>query len=187
MYSLCEVIVGGRYGLTPKEKSIIDRCLKLTYHKYLQTFSKDDIPTLIDFYEQLKQQEDPEAIEIATALELYVKGNLSVFANKTNINIDNRLVCFDIKDLGKLKTMGMLIVLDQIWNRITLNRGKGKRTWIYIDEIYLLFANEYSALSYTNCTNGPENGEGFQQESPKTSRICLNQTLHERCFLTPCS
>ncbi|MEC0182331.1 ATP-binding protein [Paenibacillus peoriae] len=144
--SLCEVIVGGRYGLTPKEKSIIDRCLKLTYHKYLQTFSKDDIPTLIDFYEQLKQQEDPEAIEIATALELYVKGNLSVFANKTNINIDNRLVCFDIKDLGKqLKTMGMLIVLDQIWNRITLNRGKGKRTWIYIDEIYLLFANEYSA------------------------------------------
>lgn len=144
--SLCEVIVGGRYGLTPREKSIIDRCLKLTYHKYLQTFSKDDIPTLIDFYEQLKIQEDPEAIEIATALELYVKGNLSVFANKTNINIDNRLVCFDIKDLGKqLKTMGMLIVLDQIWNRITLNRGKGKRTWIYIDEIYLLFANEYSA------------------------------------------
>ncbi|MMZ48194.1 AAA-like domain protein [compost metagenome] len=144
--SLCEVIVGGRYGLTPREKSIIDRCLKLTYHKYLQTFSKDDIPTLIDFYEQLKLQEDPEAIEIATALELYVKGNLSVFANKTNINIDNRLVCFDIKDLGKqLKTMGMLIVLDQIWNRITLNRGKGKRTWIYIDEIYLLFANEYSA------------------------------------------
>ncbi|MHA7584586.1 VirB4-like conjugal transfer ATPase, CD1110 family [Paenibacillus vandeheii] len=144
--SLCEVIVGGRYGLTPKEKSIIDRCLKLTYHKYLQTFAKDDIPTLIDFYEQLKLQEDPEAIEIATALELYVKGNLSVFANKTNINIDNRLVCFDIKDLGKqLKTMGMLIVLDQIWNRITLNRGKGKRTWIYIDEIYLLFANEYSA------------------------------------------
>lgn len=144
--SLCEVIVGGRYGLTPREKSIIDRCLKLTYHQYLQTFSKDDIPTLIDFYEQLKLQEDPEAIEIATALELYVKGNLSVFANKTNINIDNRLVCFDIKDLGKqLKTMGMLIVLDQIWNRITLNRGKGKRTWIYIDEIYLLFANEYSA------------------------------------------
>ncbi|MEK4433105.1 ATP-binding protein [Paenibacillus sp. FSL M7-0802] len=144
--SLCEVIVGGRYGLTPKEKSIIDRCLKLTYHKYLQTFSKEDIPTLIDFYEQLKLQEDPEAIEIATALELYVKGNLSVFANKTNINIDNRLVCFDIKDLGKqLKTMGMLIVLDQVWNRITLNRGKGKRTWIYIDEIYLLFANEYSA------------------------------------------
>ncbi|OMD35657.1 VirB4-like conjugal transfer ATPase, CD1110 family [Paenibacillus odorifer] len=144
--SLCEVIVGGRYGLSPKEKSIIDRCLKLTYHTYLQTFDPKDIPTLIDFYEQLQKQEDLEAIEIATALELYVKGNLSVFANKTNININNRLVCYDIKDLGKqLKTMGMLIVLDQVWNRITENRGKGKRTWIYIDEIYLLFTNEYSA------------------------------------------
>ncbi|WP_433946994.1 VirB4-like conjugal transfer ATPase, CD1110 family [Paenibacillus sp. SN-8-1] len=144
--SLCEVIVGGRYGLSPREKSIIDRCLKLTYREYLMTFDKNDIPTLIDFYEQLRQQEDPEALEIATALELYVKGNLSVFSNKTNINIDNRLVCFDIKDLGKqLKTMGMLIVLDQIWNRITVNRSKGKHTWIYIDEIYLLFTNEYSA------------------------------------------
>ncbi|WP_017815225.1 VirB4-like conjugal transfer ATPase, CD1110 family [Paenibacillus shenyangensis] len=144
--SLCEVIVGGRYGLSPKEKSIIDRCLKLTYHEYLKSFDKKDIPTLIDFYEKLKEQEDPEAMEIATALELYVKGNLSVFANKTNININNRLVCFDIKDLGKqLKTMGMLIVLDQVWNRITMNRSKGKNTWIYIDEIYLLFTNEYSA------------------------------------------
>lgn len=144
--SLCEVIVGGRYGLSPREKSIIDRCLKLTYHNYLQTFDPNDVPTLYDFYEQLKAQDDEEAIQIATALELYVKGNLSVFSNKTNININNRFVCFDIKDLGKqLKTMGMLIVLDQVWNRITLNRSKGKRTWIYLDEIYLLFANEYSA------------------------------------------
>lgn len=144
--SLCEVIVGGRYGLSPREKSIIDRCLKLTYHNYLQTFSQQDVPTLYDFYEQLKAQDDDEANQLAIALELYVKGNLSVFSNKTNININNRFVCFDIKDLGKqLKTMGMLIVLDQVWNRITLNRSKGKRTWIYLDEIYLLFANEYSA------------------------------------------
>lgn len=144
--SLCEVIVGGRYGLSPREKSIIDRCLKLTYHNYLQTFNQEDVPTLYDFYEQLKAQDDDEANQLAIALELYVKGNLSVFSNKTNININNRFVCFDIKDLGKqLKTMGMLIVLDQVWNRITLNRSKGKRTWIYMDEIYLLFANEYSA------------------------------------------
>lgn len=144
--SLCEVIVGGRYGLSPREKSIIDRCLKLTYHNYLQTFNQEDVPTLYDFYEQLKAQDDDEANQLAIALELYVKGNLSVFSNKTNININNRFVCFDIKDLGKqLKTMGMLIVLDQVWNRITLNRSKGKRTWIYLDEIYLLFANEYSA------------------------------------------
>lgn len=144
--SLCEVIVGGRDGLTPKEKSIIDRCLKITYREYMQDFDPDKIPTLKDFYEILIRQKEPEAENLATSLELYITGNLSVFANKTNIDINNRLVCFDIKDLGKqLKTMGMLIVLDAVWNRITVNRNKGKRTWIYMDEIYLLFANEYSA------------------------------------------
>lgn len=144
--SLCEVIVGGREGLSPKEKSIIDRCLKRTYGDYLIDFDKNKVPTLLDFYNVLIQQPEVEAQNIATALELYVTGNLSVFSNRTNIDIHNRLVCFDIKDLGKqLKTMGMLIVLDQVWNRITYNRGKGKRTWIYMDEIYLLFANEYSA------------------------------------------
>ena len=144
--SLCEVIVGGRDGLTPKEKSIVDRCLRLSYSEYMQDFDQKKIPTLRDFYEIMIRQEETEAISLATALELYTTGNLSVFANKTNININNRLVCFDIKDLGKqLKTMGMLIVLDAIWNRITVNRDKGKRTWIYMDEIYLLFANEYSA------------------------------------------
>ncbi|MDD2402313.1 MAG: ATP-binding protein [Clostridia bacterium] len=144
--SLCEVIVGGRDGLSPKEKSIIDRCLKMTYREYMQDFDIEKIPTLKDFYEILKRQKEAEAENLATALELYTTGNLSVFSNKTNININNRLICYDIKDLGKqLKTMGMLIVLDAIWNRITQNRNKGKRTWLYMDEIYLLFANEYSA------------------------------------------
>ncbi|MGI6144758.1 MAG: VirB4-like conjugal transfer ATPase, CD1110 family [Peptococcia bacterium] len=144
--SLCEVIVGGREGLNPKEKSIIDRCLKLTYKEYLQDFDPEKIPTLKDFYEIMRRQKELEAENLATALELYTTGNLSVFANKTNINVNNRLICYDIKDLGKqLKTMGMLIVLDAIWNRITFNRDKGKRTWLYMDEIYLLFANEYSA------------------------------------------
>lgn len=144
--SLCEVIVGGREGLTPKEKSIIDRCLKLTYKEYLQEFDPEKIPTLKDFYEVMRRQKEVEAEGLATALELYTTGNLSVFANKTNIDVENRLVCYDIKDLGKqLKTMGMLIVLDAIWNRITANRDKGRRTWLYMDEIYLLFANDYSA------------------------------------------
>lgn len=144
--SLCEVIVGGRNGLSPKEKSIIDRCLMRTYGKYLQDFNPENIPTLLDFYNVVKEQKEVEAENIATALELYTTGNLSVFSNKTNIDIHNRFVSFDIKDLGKqLKTMGMLIVLDQVWNRITINRNKGKRTWIYMDEIYLLFQNEYSA------------------------------------------
>lgn len=144
--SLCEVIIGGREGLTAKEKSIIDRCLKITYREYMQDFDPDKIPTLKEFYEILIRQKEPEAENLATSLELYITGNLSVFSNKTNIDIHNRLVCYDIKDLGKqLKTLGMLIVLDAVWNRITVNRNKGKRTWIYMDEIYLLFTNEYSA------------------------------------------
>ncbi|MFQ6848590.1 MAG: VirB4-like conjugal transfer ATPase, CD1110 family, partial [Clostridium perfringens] len=86
------------------------------------------------------------AKDLAVALELYTKGSLSIFANKTNVNTNSRFIIYDIKDLGKqLKTMGMLIVLDAVWNRITKNRAEGRRTWIYMDEIYLLFANEYSA------------------------------------------
>lgn len=144
--SLCEVILGGRTGLNAREKSIIDRSMKKVYQEYLKEFDKEKIPTLKDFHKVIKEQNEIEAQDIATALELYALGNQSVFANKTNIDIQNRLVCFDIKDLGKqLKTMGMLIVLDAIWNRITTNREKGVRTWIYMDEIYLLFSNEYSA------------------------------------------
>ena len=146
LLSLFEVIIGGKNGLTGKEKSILDRCVRFTYQEYMQNFDKDLTPTLKDFYEVLKKQKEPDAQGLATALELYAVGNLSVFSNKTNININNRIVCYDIKDLGKqLKTMGMLITLDAIWNRITENRKKGKHTWVYIDEMYLLFANEYSA------------------------------------------
>lgn len=144
--SFCEVILGGKSGLSAKEKSILDRCVRLTYQDYMQNFDEKLLPTLIDFYETVKKQKEPEAEGLSVALELYATGNLSVFSHKTNIDINNRLVCFDIKDLGKqLKTMGMLIVLDQVWNRITENRKKGKHTWIYLDEIYLLFTNEYSA------------------------------------------
>ena len=100
----------------------------------------------MDFYENLKAQPEKEAQGLALSFELYIKGNLNVFAHRTNVNTTNRVVSYDIKDLGKqLKTLGMLIVLDYVWNRITENRAKGKRTWIYMDEIYLLFANEYSA------------------------------------------
>lgn len=144
--SICDLIIGGRDGLGPREKSIIDRTLRKVYAKYLQTQDKNDMPTLNDFYNLLKEQDNKEAEEIALALELYVTGSLSVFSGQTNINVNNRFVVYDTKDLGKqLKTMGLLIVLDQIWNRITQNRAIGKRTWIYIDEIYLLFNNEYSA------------------------------------------
>jgi len=146
LLSLFETIIGGKEGLSAKEKSILGRCVSITYQDYMQTFNKESTPTLKDFYEVLKAQKEPEAEGLATALELYAVGNLSVFSKKTNIDINNRIVCFDIKDLGKqLKPMGMLITLDAIWNRIVENRKKGKHTWIYVDEMYLLFNNEYSA------------------------------------------
>jgi len=144
--SLCELLVGGRNGLTAAQKTVIDRACRMTYQPYFANPRKNPVPTLKDFYRVLTAQPEKEAISIALSLELYIEGSLSVFANPTNIDTNNRFIVFDIRDLGKqLKTMGMLIVLDQIWNRITQNRALGKRTWIYIDEIYLLFQNEYSA------------------------------------------
>ena len=146
LLSLFETIIGGKEGLSAREKSILGRCVSITYQEYMQSFDKRLTPTLKDFYEVLKKQKETEAEGLATALELYAVGNLSVFSRKSNIDINNRIVCFDIKDLGKqLKPMGMLITLDAIWNRIVENRKKGKHTWIYVDEMYLLFNNEYSA------------------------------------------
>ena len=143
--SFCESLVG-KQGLTSKERGIIDRCLTKTYHAYMQDYDVKKTPTLMEFYKNLKAQPEKEAQGLALSFELYIKGNLNIFAHQTNVNTNNRVISYDIKDLGKqLKTVGMLIVLDYVWNRITKNRAMGKRTWIYMDEIYLLFANEYSA------------------------------------------
>ncbi len=144
--SLCENIIGDKGGLSHKAKSILGRCVKLSYQDYLKDFNKDLIPTFKTFYNILKNQPEPEAKDLALELEIYVEGNLSVFSNKTNIDVKNRLICFDTKDLGKqLKSMGLLVTLDAVWNRLTVNRFKGKYTWIDLDEIYLLFTNEYSS------------------------------------------
>lgn len=145
--SLCELLVGGRGGITAKERSIIDRSISLTYAAHFNNPKNVPVPTLLDFHKVLSSQPEPEAQNIALALEIYTKGSLSVFSKPTNIEIENkRFVIYDIKDLGKqLRSLGMLVTLDQIWVRITENRKLGKRTWLYIDEIYLLFANEYSA------------------------------------------
>lgn len=143
--SLCEISIGGRYGLSSAHKTVIDRTVLLTYEEYFSNSNKIEPPTFKTFFNKLMEQPEPEAKEIALALEIYIKGSLSVFSHQTNININNRFVVFDTKDLGKqLNTIGLLVVLDQIWNRITQNRKIGRRTWIYIDEIYLLFKNEYS-------------------------------------------
>ena len=143
--SLCEQLIGGN-NLGAVQKSIIDRCTASVYRTYQQNDYKGEVPTLQDFRAELLKQSEPEAQEIALAIELFTNGSLNTFAKHTNVDTDNRLICYDILDLGKqLMPIGMLVVLDSILNRITQNRAKGKNTFIFIDEIYLLFQHEYSA------------------------------------------
>ena len=147
--SLCELIVGGKDGLMPVEKTIIDRCVRMVYRDYLSDRVPENMPILEDLYNELRRQEEKEAQYIATALEIYVSGSLNVFNHRTNINIANRIVSFDIKELGKqLKKIGMLIVQDAVWNRVTINREQHKSTRYYIDEMHLLLREEQTA-AYT--------------------------------------
>ena len=144
--SLCELIVGGKEGLKPVEKTIIDRCVRSVYRPYLNDPKPENMPILGDLYDELRRQEEKEAQYIATALEIYVSGSLNVFNHRTNINIDNRIVSFDIKELGKqLKKIGMLIVQDAVWNRVTVNRDAHKSTRYYADEFHLLLKEEQTA------------------------------------------
>lgn len=143
--SLCEQLIGG-HNLGAKQKSLIDRCTAGVYRHYMQNNFQGKPPTLQDFHAELLKQSEPEAQEIALAIELFTSGSLNTFAKPTNVDVNNRLICYDILDLGKqLLPIGMLVVLDSILNRITQNRAKGKNTFIIIDEIYLLFQHEYSA------------------------------------------
>ncbi|MGE5474535.1 MAG: VirB4-like conjugal transfer ATPase, CD1110 family [Ignavibacteriales bacterium] len=132
--------------LKSEEKAILDRVTRQTYKDYINShFKAEKIPTMNDYFEILKKQPEQEAQRLALSLELYVQGSLSIFSEKTNVNLNNRLICYDINRLGdQLKPLGMQVVLDNIWNRIVSNRGKKKRTWLYMDEIYLMFNNEYS-------------------------------------------
>jgi len=144
--SLCELIVGGKEGLQPVEKTIIDRCVRLVYKGYLSDPRPENMPVLEDLYDLLRSQGEKEAQYIATALEIYVTGSLNVFNHRTNVDIQNRVVCYDIKELGKqLKKIGMLIVQDQVWNRVTINRAARKSTRYYIDEFHLLLKEEQTA------------------------------------------
>lgn len=147
--SLCELIVGGKEGLQPVEKTIIDRCVRLIYRDYLNDPNPENMPILEDLYNELRKQDEKEAQYIATALEIYVTGSLNVFNHRTNVNIESRVVSYDIKELGKqLKKIGMLIVQDQVWNRVTVNREAHKSTRYYIDEMHLLLKEEQTA-AYT--------------------------------------
>ena len=144
--SLCELIVGGKSGLEPIEKTVIDRAVRNVYREYLADPTPEKMPILEDLYNALKEQPEAEAQRVATALELYVHGSLNVFNHRTNIDIHNRLVCFDIKELGKqLKKLGMLIIQDQGWGRVTENRELHANTWFYCDEFHLLLKEEQTA------------------------------------------
>ena len=144
--SLCELVVGGKEGLLPVEKTVIDRCVHLIYRKYFADPCPENMPILSDLHQALLDQHIPEADRVAQALDLYVNGSLNVFNHRTNVNIENRIVAFDIKELGKqLKKLGMLIVQDQIWGRVTQNRSQGKATWYFCDEFHLLLREEQTA------------------------------------------
>ena len=144
--SLCELIMGSRNGIEAEEKSVIDRCLPLVYQKYFENPVPENMPVLGDLYACLRSQKEPQAQRIATALEIYVNGSLKVFNHQTNVKLDNRIVCYDIKELGKqLKKLGMLIIQDQVWNRVTINRSEHRATRYYIDEFHLLLKEEQTA------------------------------------------
>ena len=144
--SLCELIVGGKEGLQPVEKTVIDRCVHQIYQKYFEDPRPENMPILQDLYEALLNQEEKEAKHVATALEIYVTGSLNLFNHRTNVDMQNRFVCYDIKELGKqLKKIGMLVVQDQVWGRVTANRNAGKATRYYMDEFHLLLKEEQTA------------------------------------------
>ncbi|SDB44979.1 Type IV secretory pathway, VirB4 component [Pseudobutyrivibrio sp. YE44] len=147
--SLCELIVGSKEGLKPVEKTVIDRCIRKVYQRYFEDPRPEKMPMLEDLYKELLAQQEKEAEHVAQALEIYVTGSLNVFNHRTNVELNNRLVCYDIKDLGKqLKKIGMLVVQDQVWGRVTENRAVGKSTRYYMDEMHLLLREEQTA-AYT--------------------------------------
>lgn len=151
--SICEAATGSRYPLTPIQKSVIDRCVKNVYREYIRTLRAEGksedakiVPTLRDFYEEVKLQPEPEAHNLALALEKFVEGTQNSFAFRTNVNVNNRFTIYNIKDIGTgMKSIGLQVCLDNIWNKMIANYKKGKRTWLYCDEFHLLTQTEISA------------------------------------------
>ncbi len=145
--SMCEIIAsnGNKGGLSGAERYFVDEALKRTYEKYLKNPKPENMPTMVDFYEELKRFDDPDARNLLKTLGLYITGSFNTFAHRTNVDINNRFVVYNIRELGEqLKTLGMWVILDQIWNRVTANKVKGKRTWFFVDEAHLLFQSETS-------------------------------------------
>lgn len=169
--SLCELVIGGKEGLQPVDKTVIDRAVRNVYRPFLADPDPAKMPILGDLYDELLRQPEPEAARIAAALELYVSGSLNVFNHRTNVELSNRLVCFDIKQLGKqLKKLGMLIVQDQTWNRVTINRAEKKATRYYMDEFHLLLKRNRPPLTAWRFGSVSVNGAVSQQPLRRTSK-----------------
>jgi hypothetical protein len=142
--SMANVLIGGHDGLTAKQRSLVDRAAGTLYRRFAAEGGQ--MPTLVELRNELAASGDPDAKELATALEIYTTGSLGAFSARTNVDVHNRLISYDISKLGtELRTFGMLVILDQIWNRVVRNRARGRRTWLYIDEFHLLFSNRFSA------------------------------------------
>jgi type IV secretory pathway VirB4 component len=141
-----ELIAGGKTGLSARQKTIVDKSVRIIYRPYLESPSPENIPILEDLYKAFVDTENAEGQELADALELYVSGSLDVFNHRTKINTNNRLICFNIQELGSnLRELGMLILQDHVWNKVTMNRNRDKKTWYYMDEFHKLLAEEQTS------------------------------------------
>ena len=151
MMSICEQQMGvGQLGAF--HKSIIDRCTANIYHDFIKSGGEGRIPTLPDWRNEVKRQPEREAQELALASELFVEGSLNMFAHETNFDIDNRIVCFDLYEMGEqLKPTALNVVLETIQNRVAANRLAGRYTWVFVDEVYLFFKYYYSAQFLYKC------------------------------------
>lgn len=144
--TMMELIAGGKTGLSARQKTIVDKCVRQIYKPFLENPTVENIPILEDLFNAFKDSNNVEGNELADALELYVHGSLNVFNNRTSINTNNRLICFNIKELGSnLRELGMLVLQDHVWNKVTVNRNRSKRTWYYMDEFHKLLAEEQTS------------------------------------------
>lgn len=146
--SMLGALIGGSEGLAPDAKGMLDRCILQVYRALLNNPSLPQ-PTLRDLHNALLKIKDPLSTQLALELEMYTEGSLSGFAGQTNVDLSNRYINFDVSGLdGELRTFGMMVVLDNVWNRVVANRAKGKRTWLWIDEFHRFFGNPYAAKQF---------------------------------------
>ena len=147
LITLCDMIAGGKDGLTTDEKGIIDQCIERVYMEYFKNPVPENMPMLEDLYNALLAHDNPKAERIANCLWMYVHGSQNYFNHRTNVDSNNRIMCFDIKELGsQLKELGMLIVQDAVWNRVTINRERRIATRYYCDEFHLLLKDKQTAI-----------------------------------------